>query len=149
MPIKIIAAGEQIAAPAPQAFPAPQAVPTQAVAAPPPSASETLIRSAVTAGIYRAPGGQTYAFRKLGPLDRMLLSKALGGELMLNGVYASYAFVAASITEINGEPQAMPSSTRQVEARVQRVSPDWDGLNEAMRAAFSADLPEDGDDGEA
>ena len=145
MPIKILAAGEQVAVPAPQAV----QTPTPAVAAPTPSASETLIRSAVTTGTYRAPSGITYAFRKLGPLDRMLLSKALGGELMLNGVYASYAFVAASITEINGQPEPMPSSTRQVEARVQRLSEDWDGINEAMRSAFSADLPEDEDDGEA
>lgn len=127
MSVKILQAGDAAAAP----------VAAPPVPAPAPTPSETVVRAAQLTGSCSGPSGSTYAFRKLGPLDRMLIAKAVGSELMQNGLYASYALVACSVSEINGEKLAMPSSTRQVEFRVQRIGDDWEALNAAMRVAFN------------
>lgn len=133
MSVKILQAGEIAAAPAPL----PAAAPTP---------SETIVRAAQSTGTCTGASGRSYGFRKLGALDRMLIAKALGGDLMLNGVYASYAFVACSVSEIDGTKLAMPSTTRQVEAQVQRIGEDWDDLNAAMRDTFNPVLDEVEDD---
>lgn len=112
-------------------------------AAPAPSA--VLVQAAASTGACTGPSGKTYAFKRLTPLDRMLTAKALGGELMANPVYVSYAFVAASVTSVDGKPMPMPKNEVQIEARVQRIGADWETLNEAMRVAFAPPRPAKGE----
>ncbi|MBX9934553.1 MAG: hypothetical protein K2Y56_24060 [Methylobacterium sp.] len=138
MSVKILQAGED-------------ASPSSGLPAPPaaaPTPSETMVRAAQSVGTCKCSSGRTYVFRKLAAIDRMLIAKALGGDLMFNGVYASYAFVACSVSEINGEKVAMPVSTRQVEAQVYRIGEDWDELNAAMRDTFNPPSDDPDDDGD-
>lgn len=131
------------------AAPAAQAVPAQAAPVSPaaPGPAETIVRAAMDTGSCVGPSGRTYTFKRIGPLDRMLVAKAIGGELMANALYCSFAMVACSVTHINGVVEPMPASVKSVEARVQRIGDDWDVLNAAMKAAFyPADTSDD--DGE-
>ena len=130
MSVNILQAGET----APTAI-AP-AIPAAPAAAAAPTPSETIVRAAQTTGTCKGPTGRSYTFRKLGPLDRMLIAKAVGGDLMNNAVYVSYAFVAASVSSIDVEKMPMATSQKQIEAVVSRIGDDWDALNEAMRFTF-------------
>lgn len=141
MRVRILQAGEAI----PTATPAPVAASAPTADAPTPS--ETIVRAAASTGTCMGSSGKVYTFRRLGPLDRMLIAKALGGELMANPIYASYALVAASVSQIDAERLAMPHSARTAEALVTRIGEDWDALNAAMRDAFNPPAPVDvGDD---
>jgi hypothetical protein len=79
--------------------------------------------------------GRSIGVKKLSPLDRMRLFKALGGQLSANEVYMGYAALAASVTEIDGEPVAPPITERQLEAMVSRLGDE--GLN-AVGAAVKS-----------
>ena len=140
MAIKILAAGEQVAVPAPQAVP--QATPAPAAAAPTPS--ETIIRSAPgrKTAVVTVGSGRQITVRRLSALDRRRAAKAIGSELVTNALYANYALLACSITGIDGDPIYMPASQQQIEAVITRVGDDFDELTEEMRRAF-ADLEPD------
>lgn len=107
------------------------------VAAPTPS--QTIVRAAPSrkAVDLTMSSGRVFTVRKLGPLDRMLASKAIGGDLVLNPLYSSYAMVACSITAVDAQPVAMPSTQSQIEALVNRIGDDWDELNDAMVTSFA------------
>ncbi|MCJ2041031.1 hypothetical protein MKK55_19055 [Methylobacterium sp. J-059] len=120
MSVKILEAGEKAAS----------------VATPTPS--ETIIRAAPARKIAEItlPSGRVFCVRRLGPLDRMLASKAIGSDLVSNALYANYALVACSVTSIDRSPVSMPSSQAQIEALVFRIGEDWEDLTEEMNRAF-------------
>ena len=69
--------------------------------------------------------GRTIKVRRLSAIDRMRISRAVGGENSGNDRYVGYCTLAAAVVEIDGI--AAPSMTAlQMEATVQRL--DDDGL---------------------
>ena len=129
MSVKILEAGESAAS----------------VAAPTPS--ETIVRAAPARKVAEItlPSGRVFGVRRLGPLDRMLASKAIGSEFVTNALYANYAMIACSVTSIDRFPVSMPSSQAQIEALVYRIGEDWDDLTEEMGKAFKPAEVEDFD----
>lgn len=134
MAVTIIEAGDAAA---------PQAAAPAAPAAPavPPTPSETLVRAAPARKTARLTleSGRTVTVKRLSPLERMMVAKAVGSELVTNALYANYALVACSITEIEGVAVSLPSSQREIEVLIFRLGDDFDDLTEQMRTAFAAE----------
>lgn len=65
--------------------------------------------------------GRTIQARKVGPLERLRLFKAIGPQNSKNEQYLGYAMLAASCSAIDGDPVHFPTSELQVEAIVTRL----------------------------
>jgi hypothetical protein len=68
--------------------------------------------------------GRTIAIKRPGPVERMRLFKAIGGEASTNAAYVNMALLAITVVSIDGEVVARPTSVLQVEALVQRLGDD-------------------------
>ncbi|WP_210245075.1 hypothetical protein [Methylobacterium haplocladii] len=132
--MKIIQAGETAA---PETGPVAPAVQT-------PTPSQTIVAAAPSKKVaeIELSSGRTFTVRKLGPLDRMLASKAIGSEHVVNALYANYAMIACSVTAIDRQPVSMPSSQSQIEALVFRIGEDWDELTDEMGKVFKTAEPD-------
>jgi len=82
--------------------------------------------------------GRSIAARKLSLLDYYRLTKMLG-EQASNERQMELASLAASVTEIDGEPTIFPNSEREIEALLQRL--DFDGITDAGEALKTLNPP--------
>jgi hypothetical protein len=78
----------------------------------------------VSSPVVNAPSGNVYTLRRLAPVQRMKLFAAIGPELSGNGPYLGYAAIACCVASINGESIAFPTTRRDLEAVVSRISED-------------------------
>lgn len=76
--------------------------------------------------------GRSIGIRKIGPLERMRLFKAIGPQNSKNEQYLGIAMLAYSCAEIDGEPVSAPLSEVQMEALVTRLGDE--GIDAAGRA---------------
>lgn len=65
--------------------------------------------------------GRRIKVRRMGPLQRLRLFKAIGPELSQNDRYLGYAVLAASVVEIDGQPVPFPATELQIEALIDRL----------------------------
>ena len=77
--------------------------------------------------------GRKIKIRKLKPSDRMKLSLALG-DAAKNEMFLGHAFLAATVTEIDGEKVFAPSNRMEAEILCDRL--DDEGL-EAVGLAYA------------
>ena len=87
------------------------------------------------------PLGRHLKVKFLGTLDRMRMSRILGGELAKNEVYVGYATLASAVIEIDGDPVPPPVTVRELEFLVDRLGDE--GLNavgEVYQEHFSSML---------
>lgn len=64
--------------------------------------------------------GRRILVKGLSPLEVYRLAKIMG-EAADSGFARNYAAIAASVREIDGEPEAFPNSDREIEAMLQRL----------------------------
>jgi hypothetical protein len=88
--------------------------------------------------------GRRIKIRKIGPLDRLRLFKAIGPVGSAIPQYVGYATLAASVISIDGSIETLPRSEAQIEAMVERLGDD--GL--ASVATAHAEHFVDGEDGD-
>ena len=86
--------------------------------------------------------GRVIKVKKLSAIDRMRLFRAVGAEDSENRAYMHYSVLAASVTELAGDPISFPTSAIQLQATVARL--DEDGLDAVVSAliALSPELIE-------
>lgn len=77
--------------------------------------------------------GRRIKIRKLKPSDRMRLSLALG-DAAKNEMFLGHAFIAAAVTEIDGEKVFFPSTRLEAEILADRL--DDEGL-EAVGTTYA------------
>lgn len=65
--------------------------------------------------------GRELQIRQLGALDRLRLYKTLGDQLSSNDSYFGVAYLAASVTQVDGVPLPWPGTEAQIEAAVSRL----------------------------
>ncbi|MDR3473338.1 MAG: hypothetical protein P4M09_16890 [Devosia sp.] len=81
--------------------------------------------------------GRVLVVKKMAPLQRMRLLKAVGSENANNAPYLGYAALAASVSEIDGEAVTFPTTEAQVEFLVQRLGDEGlDAIGQAVRDNF-------------
>lgn len=119
---------------------APAAAPPVVVAsAPAPAPVETPVQSVVNAAakVLKAVDGRGRAFtiRRPSSLERMRILRAIGGELAANEPYLGYCMLAASVRELDGERLAIPATSKEFEALIDRLGDE--GI-EAVAKAFKA-----------
>jgi hypothetical protein len=90
------------------------------------------------------PQGRKLKVKKLNALDRMRLYGIAGADNSGNDRFMGYAAIAASVTEIGGEPVMFPESLFQLEALVQRL--DEDGIEASARGMQALAKQRDGRD---
>ncbi|WP_424139366.1 hypothetical protein [Roseomonas chloroacetimidivorans] len=79
--------------------------------------------------------GRRIGVRKIGPLEKMRLFKAIGPVNSRNEQYAGLAMLAYSVAEIDGELVPGFTTELQCEAMVQRLGDEgFDALGEAQLA---------------
>jgi hypothetical protein len=83
--------------------------------------SGRIIAAAAAPLTVRDGDGRELVLRRLGPLDRLRLFKALGSELAQNPPYLGMAMLAASVTAIDAIPVPVPATEAQIEAVVGRL----------------------------
>jgi hypothetical protein len=62
--------------------------------------------------------GRAITIQKLSAIHRMRIFEAIGGELSQNALWLGYALSAASVTNIDGNAEAFPTTKRQMETMV-------------------------------
>lgn len=65
--------------------------------------------------------GRTLKIKFLSTLDRMRISKVVGGDLSKNDVYLGYATLAYCVTAIDEEPVPPPVTVLELEFLVERL----------------------------
>jgi hypothetical protein len=82
--------------------------------------------------------GRTITIRKLTALDRMRVFELAGPELSENRQWLVFALSAASVTDINGQPEAFPSSKRKIENMISILGDaGLDAIGEAWGKNFT------------
>lgn len=102
--------------------------------------TQTVVRAAASntaAGIDKR--GREIVVKSLNALDLYRLTKALK-EHSNTQASLNLAMTAASVTAIDGEPVAAPTSDREIEAMLQRL--DFDGLEAANKALTALAAPD-------
>ena len=84
--------------------------------------TEAVVRQQQNSTTLRSAEGNEFVIRKLSPIQKMKLFAVLGPELTNNSHYLGYAVIAVCIMSINGEPLPFPSSRRDLEALIGRIS---------------------------
>jgi hypothetical protein len=83
--------------------------------------TEQIVKAAQQPGEVVDADGRIIGIRRLGPLDRLRLFEALGGDLVANQAYFGYAMAAASVTSLGGVPCAPLMTKRLIEARISEM----------------------------
>lgn len=115
------------------------------VAASPETPSQSIIRSAATSVTKVDRQGRSITVRKLSPLNKMRLHEIMGASASAVAAYVQAAFMAASVSHIDGDPVPFPTTKLQLEALVSRL--DEDGLTattEALVELMGITLDDDG-----
>jgi hypothetical protein len=68
--------------------------------------------------------GRTLMFRRIGPLDRLRLFKAVGAEESYNERYLGLAGLAFAVVAIDGVPMPQPTNVTQIEGIIARLGND-------------------------
>lgn len=83
--------------------------------------SEAIVKGANGTVTVEDAKGRSITVKKIAPLDRMRLFKAVGPLNSQNQQYLGYAILAASVTAVDGDPRPFPTNELQVEATVQML----------------------------
>lgn len=109
--------------------------------------SQTVVKAANAVVHGQDALGRTLGVKRLSPLGRLNLFKALG-DLSSNDRYLGVVALAACCVEIDGEPVKFPHSVLTAEALVDRLGDEGAScIAELMQKHFS--VTEAGDDGVA
>lgn len=68
--------------------------------------------------------GRKITTRLLNVLDQVKLLRAIGAEQSNNEPYVRIVMMAASVSDIDGTPQIVPTNERQIDAAIGRIGDD-------------------------
>ena len=95
--------------------------------------SEAVLKAANAVQTVKDARGRMIGIKKIGVVDRMHLFEVIGGELVKNEAYFSWAAAAFMVSSIDDDPVVRPTSKRELEALIQLL--DDDGLNAVAKWA--------------
>jgi len=111
----------------------------EGAASAPPASHKVSVIDDKTATIVDS-AGRTIKVRRISALQRMRLFRLVGAADSTNMQVVAYAVLAASVVELDGVPNAFPTSGLAIEAMVDRL--DDHGLD-AVAGALKAITPDD------
>lgn len=65
--------------------------------------------------------GRKFTTRKMNVLDQVKLLRAIGAEQSGNQPYVQIVMMAASVSEVDGVPQPVPTNERQIDAAISKI----------------------------